>query len=219
MATKTYTKGQTVRLSGSFVSTEFDCKGKGCCHITKIDDKLVAVLQNIRNHFNSPITINSAYRCAAHNKSVGGASISKHIYGYAADIVVKGILPEEVAKYAESIGVLGIGLYPNFTHVDTRINKFFWKTAKQIPVATFGGTAKQKTEIKTEEEIMYHLLKEVPGDYRPELDKIIAEGYFKGKGGSGENLIVDLSESDIRVMLVNYRMINGKLDKLKITRG
>jgi hypothetical protein len=31
MATNTYVKGQSVKLSANFNSTEFDCQGKGCC--------------------------------------------------------------------------------------------------------------------------------------------------------------------------------------------
>jgi peptidoglycan hydrolase-like protein with peptidoglycan-binding domain len=57
----------------------------------------------------------------------------------AADIKVKGIEPLEVAKYCESIGVKGIGLYSWGCHIDTRTKKAFWKTDKQIKVDTFGG--------------------------------------------------------------------------------
>jgi uncharacterized protein YcbK (DUF882 family) len=51
--------------------------------------------------------------------------------GKAADIVVQGVSSREVAKYAESIGILGIGLYETsadgyFTHIDTRTTKSFW---------------------------------------------------------------------------------------------
>ncbi len=36
---KKYTKGEAKQLSKNFSSTEFDCKGKNCCIVTKIDDK------------------------------------------------------------------------------------------------------------------------------------------------------------------------------------
>lgn len=140
MNVKTYTKGKATQLSNNFKSTEFDCHGGGCCNTTKVDLDLVVILQKIRDHFGVATVINSGYRCPTHNKAIGGASQSYHMKGQAADINVKGIAPSEVAKYAESIGVLGIGLYDNFVHVDTRTNKFFWKTANEIPVTTFGGT-------------------------------------------------------------------------------
>lgn len=144
MAIKTYQKGSTQKLSENFTVKEFCCKGSGCCSTVQIDDKLVKFLQDIRSHFNAPVTINSGYRCAKHNKAVGGASSSYHTKGMAADIAVKGVKPAEVAKYAESIGVLGIGLYETdkdgyFVHIDTRTNKSFWYGQAQAYRSTFGG--------------------------------------------------------------------------------
>lgn len=135
-----YTKGKATRLSYNFKSTELDCKGKSCCSQTVIDDQLVVYLQRIRNHFDKPVVINSGYRCSKHNKAVGGATLSKHRFGMAADIVVKGVKPQEVAQYCESIGIMGIGLYDTFTHIDTRRNKSFWHSAKQIKRSTFGAS-------------------------------------------------------------------------------
>ena len=131
MATNTYKKGQGIKLSNNFTSNEFDCHGSGCCSSTLINPELVKYLQKIREHFNAPITITSGYRCLTHNSRVGGATGSRHTKGDAADIVVKGIAPREVARYAESIGVKGIGLYETsadgfFVHIDTRTTKSFW---------------------------------------------------------------------------------------------
>ena len=57
----------------------------------------------------------------------------------AADIVVKGVAPKDVAAYAEAIGIKGIGLYPTFTHIDTRRKKSFWYGAQQEARSTFGA--------------------------------------------------------------------------------
>lgn len=141
MAIKKYTKGKAIKLSENFNSTEFDCKCGAACSSTLIDETLVALLQQIRNHFKKPIIITSGYRCAAHNKEVGGATNSYHSKGQAADIVVYGVSPQEVAKYAESIGVKGIGLYDSFVHIDTRTSKSFWYSSKQEYRATFGGSS------------------------------------------------------------------------------
>lgn len=145
MAIKTYAKGSKTKLSENFSSTEFDCHGSGCCSSTLVDDKLVTYLQQIREHFGKPVNISSGYRCATHNKNVGGATGSRHAKGQAADIYITGVTPAEIAKYAESIGILGIGLYETnkdgfFVHVDTRTTKSFWYGQNEASRSTFGGT-------------------------------------------------------------------------------
>ena len=144
MAIKKYKKGVIKSVSTNFKTTEFDCNGKGCCSTTLIDDKLVKYLQDIRNYFNKPVKICSSYRCKIHNPKVGGVKSSKHLKGMAADIKVDGVEPAEVAKYAESVGVLGIGLYDtdkdgHFVHIDTRTKKGFWFGHAQEKRTTFGG--------------------------------------------------------------------------------
>lgn len=143
---RTYKKGKATKLSANFKSTEFDCHGQNCCSETKVDDQLITYLQKIRDHFSKSVTISSGYRCETHNRSVGGATASRHAKGMAADIIVKGVAPAEVAKYAESIGILGIGLYEtnadgHFVHIDTRTAKSFWYGQKQVRRNTFGGAA------------------------------------------------------------------------------
>ena len=152
MAIKSYKKGTAVQLSTNFKSTEFDCHGKGCCSTTLIDEQLVKYLQQIRTHFNTSISVSSAYRCLTHNKNVGGATGSRHMKGQAADIYATNgkVKPAEIAKYAESIGILGIGLYEtdadgHFVHIDTRTTKSFWYGQKQEKRTTFGGTTKEES--------------------------------------------------------------------------
>lgn len=132
-----YTKGKAVKLSSNFKSSEMDCKGRGCCSTTLVDNQLIKHLQKIRNHFGKPVVINSGFRCSTHNKAVGGSSGSKHKQGAAADIKINGVSPRKVAAYAEKIGVKGIGLYDTFTHIDTRTKKFYWYSYKQERRSTF----------------------------------------------------------------------------------
>lgn len=163
MAIKTYKKGTSIKLSNNFNSKEFDCHGSKCCSSTSIDEKLVEYLQKIRDHFGKPITISSAYRCATHNKNVGGATGSRHTKGQAADIYIVGVSPAEIARYAESIGILGIGLYEtnsdgHFVHIDTRTQKSFWYGQAQRYRSTFGGSVadnnvNKDTKINTIKEV------------------------------------------------------------------
>lgn len=148
MAVKSYKRNASTKLSKNFKVKEFSCKGKSCgCKETLIDDLLVEYLQKIRDHFGKSVTITSGHRCATHNRSVRGATSSRHIKGQAADIKVKDVAPREVAKYAESIGVKGIGLYETandgyFVHIDTRTTKSFWYGQSQAKRTSFGGAPK-----------------------------------------------------------------------------
>lgn len=93
-----------------------------------VSPELIMVLQRIRSHFDRAVTINSGYRTYARNKAVGGAKYSQHQYGIAADIVVSGIVPKDVADYAETLmpNTGGIGRYSTFTHIDVRREKSRW---------------------------------------------------------------------------------------------
>ena len=151
MAIKTYQKGSKEKLSDNFYVSEFACHGSGCCGIVKIDEQLVSYIQKIRNHFGKPVTVNSGYRCTTHNANIGGANGSRHTKGQAADIAVKDVAPAEVAKYAESIGILGIGLYETakdgyFVHIDTRTKKSFWYGQSEEYRSTFGGNSAYYTK-------------------------------------------------------------------------
>ncbi len=144
MAIKIYKKGDSEKLSPNFRAREFDCQGKGCCTTTPVDEKLLAYLQQIRDHFGKPVYL-TAYRCKTHNaRTPNAASNSYHIYGMAADFHIDGVAPEEIAKYAESIGIKGIGLYDTFVHIDTRESKSFWYSHAQQRRTTFGGAPKEE---------------------------------------------------------------------------
>ncbi len=141
MAIKTYKKGDSQKITANFRAREFDCQGTGCCSQTPIDEQLVEYLQQIRTHFGKPLYL-TAYRCKTHNaRTPNAAPNSRHIYGQAADFHIDGVAPKEIAKYAESIGVKGIGLYDTFVHIDTRESKSFWYGHGQERRTTFGGTS------------------------------------------------------------------------------
>ena len=187
MATNTYKKGQKTKLSENFNSLEFDCHGSGCCSETIINPKLVEYVQKIRDHFGKSITVTSGYRCPVHNKRIGGATGSRHSKGDAADIVVQGVTPREVAKYAESIGIKGIGLYETsadgyFTHIDTRDKKSFWYGQKEAPRTTFGGGSSVTPTPAPQSDLLRFGSE---GDDVKELqENLIKLGYDLGKSGA-----------------------------------
>ena len=144
---KSYSKKTSAsqQLSANFKVQEFACKDGS--DTVLIDDNLVDLLQKIRNWANASISISSAYRTVPYNAKIGGEPGSYHTKGQAADITVGGKIPQNVAKYAESIGVRGIGLYNgtagHFTHVDTRTVRYLWvnTNGKNVGVSTHGGAA------------------------------------------------------------------------------
>lgn len=112
-------------LSEHFKVKEFACHNGSDAIL--ISDKLVELLEKIRTYFGKPVTINSAYRPADYNASIGGAKASQHVLGTAADIVVQGVSPSRVYTYCDKINPNGgVGKYVNFTHVDVRDGKARW---------------------------------------------------------------------------------------------
>ena len=51
----------------------------------------------------------------------------------------------------------------------------------------------------------YHLISELPDYYRKEIDPLIESGKLKGKSGEGENLVLDMPESAVRVLIITNR--------------
>nr|DAU33424.1 MAG TPA: peptidase [Caudoviricetes sp.] len=114
------------KLSTNFRVEEFACKDGSDAVL--IAPRLVMVLQSIRAHFGAAVIINSAYRTPQYNAKEGGAAHSQHCYGTAADIVVRGKIPAQVAAYARQLmpDWGGVGKYSSFTHIDVREEKADW---------------------------------------------------------------------------------------------
>ena len=69
--------------------------------------------------------------------------------------------------------------------------------------------AKFKERLEEELEMRYNKLGDVKSQtYRKALDKLIKKGLVKGKGGSGESLVIDMSEDMIRTLVILDRAGN-----------
>ena len=116
------------KLSTHFKVKEFACKDGSDAVL--VAPRLVMVLQTIRDHFGTAVTINSGYRTPQYNAKVGGVAHSQHCYGTAADITVKGQKPAAVAAYARELmpdwGGVGVYSQKGFTHIDVREVKSDW---------------------------------------------------------------------------------------------
>lgn len=155
MGVKTYSvkNDGSKKLSANFKVSEFKCND-GSDKVL-ISDELVTLLQKIRDHFGAAVVINSAYRTETYNQKVGGATHSQHVLGTAADIVISGVSPLEVAQYAEYLQPTsgGIGVYQTFTHVDVRATRSRWdnRSGKEVVVSGWPGYVEKEEPMETEE--------------------------------------------------------------------
>ena len=123
-----------MKLTKNFTRDEFDSKDGSTMPADVLHNiqKVANQLQCLRDHLGRSITINSGYRSPAHNKRIGGVRNSQHVKGTAADIVVSGMKPKDVAKAIETLIASGdmlqggIGVYPTFVHYDIRKTRARW---------------------------------------------------------------------------------------------
>ena len=105
-----------------FKEKEVDCN----CECGKCDysfqhyDRMIRLRQLIE----MPLLVTSWCRCEAHNKAVGGSPTSSHLIGCATDIkAINPITRVKIAFYAGLVGIRGIGIGPNFIHLDSDFHK------------------------------------------------------------------------------------------------
>lgn len=104
-----------------FTRDEFKCKcGKCGGFPVEPKEKLVKLLDGVREHFHAPIHISSGVRCQDHNAAVGGVSNSRHLYGKAVDFHVSGIPSSLVLSYVQKLTGIrySYAIDSNFVHMD-----------------------------------------------------------------------------------------------------
>jgi len=126
-----------MKLSKHFDSSEFACKGKSCCKGSyPVAEKLLLSLEILRGTVSkalgvdTPLNINSGFRCRAHNQSIGGAGNSYHTRGSAVDIKTPEGMDDwyffQIAKnlkVGDNYLFGGIGYYDGWLHADVRESK------------------------------------------------------------------------------------------------
>jgi uncharacterized protein YcbK (DUF882 family) len=123
-----------MKLTNNFSLQEFASKDGAAFPNIVVQNLMILAknLQVLRDELNTGIRINSGYRSPQHNAKIGGAKNSQHTLGTAADIVVSGYTPKQVAEVIERLiseGKMmqgGLKAYPTFTHYDVRGVKARW---------------------------------------------------------------------------------------------
>lgn len=108
------------KLYPNFKKSEFHCPC-GCCQEPEMDEKLMDILQAIRNKYGQ-VDIKCGYRCKKQNDILKGSiPNSDHLYFRAADIQVKGMTSlnqrKEIMLYASNF----VGY--KYSYCDGWINK------------------------------------------------------------------------------------------------
>ena len=101
------------------LSVHFDARELWCrhCRACFVVDELVQLLEEIRRHHGGPLVPIDGYRCPVHNRAVGGAQDSQHVYGTAADLPPQIVTPPQ----AFTLGARGVGSKNGWAvHVDVR---------------------------------------------------------------------------------------------------
>ncbi len=122
--------------SKNFLYSEFDCNDG-----TPVPEGSKEALRHLCSTYLEPLRakygavhINSGYRTRAYNTSIGGASVSVHIYdekpgAVAGDHTCADASPHSVYEYENTLNPGGLGSYSSFTHVDNR-QRIGWATAR-----------------------------------------------------------------------------------------
>ncbi|KAF0114417.1 MAG: peptidase M15A [Hyphomonadaceae bacterium] len=98
-----------------------DC-GKHCEGEYFHDPKFLDALEKMRDQV-GPIQINSAHRCKAHNRAVGGVANSMHLRAIAVDIKISPHSRVELYEAAIKSGFKGMGFGVNFMHLDIGVRR------------------------------------------------------------------------------------------------
>ena len=116
-----------------FTEAELSCHCKNLeCDGGEMKPSFMERLIKLREELGFAFPISSAYRCYAHNKSIGGAKDSLHLKGQAVDIRVSRDQAYQIVERARRFGFRGIGVSQKgnsrFVHLDNRDQRdvSFW---------------------------------------------------------------------------------------------
>lgn len=115
-----------------FELSEFKC---GCgCGLVKVQPEFLHRLLAARYIANTRFVITSGTRCLDHNRAVGGAEDSEHLYGWAADIATSSSHARWAILQALILsGFNRIGIESDFIHAGadpTKISFVIWTYTK-----------------------------------------------------------------------------------------
>ncbi len=134
-------------LSEHFSTSEMCCPH---CQRCSVSGRLIVALEQLRSLAGLPVVVHDACRCPVHNREVGGAENSEHLFYpasdgkpakecIAADVSIPGLRLQQQYELAERVPDFhngGIGVYDsNFVHVDVRDGRARWSRKNGVYLA------------------------------------------------------------------------------------
>ena len=117
-------------VTQNFRLKEFYCNDGTAVPLHLLDNvrAVAEQLQIVRNHYNKPIRINSAYRTESYNNYVGGTAKSMHLVALAVDTkpMWKISIDEYYSVVKKLTTFMGYGISLNFLHSDLRDKHTVW---------------------------------------------------------------------------------------------
>ena len=99
-----------------FKINEFVCRH---CGEVRIDERVVLLVERLRNDLGKPPVITSAYRCPVHYRRIGGVQSSAHVKGYALDVRCRDSKDRlNIVAILTELSVEKIGVHARFIHFD-----------------------------------------------------------------------------------------------------
>lgn len=110
-------------------------------------------------------------------------------------------IPIETQRHAAELCAYLLKQLPNVKYVVRHYDVS--KKLCPAPMVDETAWAEFMSLLEEAKEVRYEKLKDVPNKaYRETLDKLVRKGLLKGKGGEGEDLLLDLSEDNVRMLVI-----------------
>ena len=110
-------------------------------------------------------------------------------------------IPMETQRHAAELYAQLLRQLPNVKYVVRHYDVSLKKCP--APMIEEAAWAKFKTLLEEACEVRYERLRDVDNKtYRATLDKLVENGLLKGKGGEGEDLLLDLAEDNVRMLVI-----------------
>lgn len=107
-----------------------------------------------------------------------------------------------VIRYAAAVGTCGMILEHSF-HTHPRATEWLLSDENLRALAEAEAAVIAEYFGMEETEMRYDLLKDVTNEaYRPTVEKLLEKGFLRGKGGSGEETVLDLGEDALRLLVI-----------------